>query len=88
MCPTILTPVKYINSLTEYRKTAIYADEKLLSWFKNEYLNHTKLKLDMGKNCIRFKNIDQIPYNLIVELAKRVTPQKWIKQYEQQIKPQ
>jgi uncharacterized protein YdhG (YjbR/CyaY superfamily) len=60
----------------------IYADPKLLKWFTGEYAKHSSAKLDMGKSCIRFKNPEQIPYELIGELASKVTPAQWIKSYE------
>lgn len=64
----------------------IYADEKLLQWFQNEYPKYVKTKLDMGKSCIRFKKMENIPYDLIGELATKVTAQQWIEQYEKNIK--
>ena len=39
----------------------IYAKKELLDWFISEYPKHCKCKLDMGKSCIRFKNMDDIP---------------------------
>lgn len=39
----------------------LYADKDLYDWFVNEYPNHCKRKLDMGKSCIRFKKTDEIP---------------------------
>ncbi len=60
----------------------IYADENLLNWFLVEYPKHCKTKLDMGKSCIRFKKMDDIPFELISELAKRVSVTDWIKKYE------
>ena len=60
----------------------IYADAKLLDWFLKEYPKHTKQKLDMGKSCIRFKKLDQIPYDLIGELISRIKAKDWIKIYE------
>ena len=60
----------------------IYADPNLLNWFTHEYPNHSKAKLDMGKSCIRFKKMDQIPFDLIGELATKMTPQQWIELYE------
>jgi hypothetical protein len=60
----------------------MYADKKLLDWFTAEYPKHSKTKLDMGKSCIRFKKMDQIPYALIGELASKMTPQDWIETYE------
>jgi hypothetical protein len=60
----------------------IYGDEKLLKWFVAEYPKYSKAKLDMGKSCIRFKKLDQIPYKLIGELASKISPEKWIEIYE------
>ena len=64
----------------------IYADNELLDWFTSEYCKQSKTKLDMGKSCIRFKKIDQIPYKLIGELASKMTPQQWIDLYERTLK--
>ena len=60
----------------------IYANKPLLDWFTTEYAKQVKTKLDMGKSCIRFKNMAQIPYELIGELSTRFTPQRWIEVYE------
>lgn len=60
----------------------VYADEKILKWFTTEYAKHSKTKLDMGKSCIRFKKIDQIPFGLIGELASKMSPKEWIGLYE------
>ncbi|HXU27429.1 MAG TPA: DUF1801 domain-containing protein, partial [Bacteroidia bacterium] len=49
-----------------------------LDWFVQEYPKHAKAKLDMGKACIRFKKMDDIPYKLIGELASKITPKEWI----------
>ncbi len=64
----------------------VYADKKLYDWFTREYPKHSKTKLDMGKSCIRFKKPDQIPFELIGELAGKMTPKDWIKIYEQNLK--
>lgn len=64
----------------------IYADPDLLEWFKNEYPNYSKTKLDMGKSCIRFKKMNEIPYELIGKLAAKMTAQEWIALYEKQFK--
>ena len=60
----------------------IYADEELLNWFTSEYPKHSKKKLDMGKSCIRFKKTEDIPYELIGQLAAKMTPEQWIALYE------
>ena len=66
---------------------AIYADKKLSDWFTAEYPKHTKVRLDMGKSCLRFKKPDDIPFELIGELTSKVTPEDWIAIYEANIKP-
>jgi len=60
----------------------IYANEQLFNWFVAEYPKHCKAKLDMGKSCIRFKKMDDIPFELIGELAGKVSVTDWIKTYE------
>lgn len=62
--------------------TGIYANKELLNWFTEEYPKHSKLKLDMGKGCIRFKNPDHIPYALIGELVKKMEVAEWVQLYE------
>jgi hypothetical protein len=60
----------------------IYGNPTLLDWFVTEYPKHSKAKLDMGKGCIRFKKMDDIPYKLIGELMKKITVKQWIHSYE------
>lgn len=64
----------------------VYAVPELYDWFVSEYPKHCKSKLDMGKSCIRFKKIEEIPYELIAELAKKMTVQDWISCYEKNYK--
>ncbi len=60
----------------------VYANKKLLDWFVKEFPKHSKSKLDMGKSCIRFKKMDDIPYKLIGELAGKMSAKEWIACYE------
>lgn len=64
----------------------IYANKELLDWFVAEYSKRVKTKLDMGKSCIRFKKPDQIPFELIAELVKKVSVEEWISTYESAFK--
>ena len=73
------------NSINLYH-SGIYADKKMMEWFVSEFPKHSKRKLDMGKSCIRFKHIDEIPYDLIGELASKMTADQWIETYENAIK--
>lgn len=61
----------------------IYADQKILKWFEGEYKKLNIGKLDMGKSCIRFKNMDKIPYDLIGQLAAKITVDEWVGRYEE-----
>lgn len=64
----------------------LYANPELYQWFVAEYPKHSKYKLDMGKSCIRFKKIDDIPYDLLEMLFKKMTPQDWIQLYTENIR--
>jgi len=84
-------PLPFMNIASQKNFIAVYhmgvyANKDLLKWFTNEYPKYCKTKLDMGKSCMRFKSIDQIPYKLIGELAAKLTPQEWIAIYEKQFR--
>ncbi len=64
----------------------VYSNKELYDWFVEEYGKRCKYKLDMGKSCVRLKRIDDIPYELIGELASKVTVEEWISWYEKSIK--
>lgn len=61
----------------------LYASPELMEWFTKAYAEVVPTKLDMGKSCIRLKNLAAIPYDLIAELAAAMTVQAWTDLYEQ-----
>lgn len=73
------------NSITVYHM-GMYGNPKLEKWFVDAYTKATGKKADKGKSCLRYKKPEDIPYKLIGELASKVTPDEWIKQYESSIK--
>lgn len=73
------------NSINFYHM-GLYANPTLLEWFVREYPKHSKRKLDMGKSCIRFKKIEEIPYDIIAKLCGKMGVQQWIDIYEREIK--
>ena len=84
-------PLPFLSIASQKNFIAVYhmgldADKTLLTWFTSEYSNQSKTKLDMGKSCIRFKKPDQIPFELIGDLASKMSPQKWITTYERELK--
>jgi uncharacterized protein YdhG (YjbR/CyaY superfamily) len=81
-------PLPYMNIASQKNFIAvyhmgIYGNKNLLDWFVAEYPKHTKAKLDMGKGCIRFKKIDDIPFELIGELTTKISVEDYIALYEQ-----
>jgi hypothetical protein len=80
-------PLPFINigsqkNFIALHHMGVYANTALLDWFVKEYPKHSKTKLDMGKGCIRFKKMDQIPYKLISELSTKINPDEWIEMSE------
>ena len=81
------TPLPFINVASQKSHIAIYhmgiyAQPELLNWFTNEYTKLSKKKLDMGKSCIRFKKVNEIPYDLIKDLVTKMSVTEWIHLYE------
>lgn len=84
-------PLPIMNLASQKNHIALYhmaisVIPGLLDWFQEEYSKHCKTKLDMGKGCIRFKKLDDIPYELIGQLAQKVSVQQWIDIYENEIR--
>lgn len=62
----------YLNSL--------YMNEADAEWFKAAYLE-TEKKLDMGKSCVRFKKIEQLPVELVGQAVARVSVEDFLAYY-------
>jgi uncharacterized protein YdhG (YjbR/CyaY superfamily) len=56
-------------------------DSKFARWFHEAWAKTGK-KLDMGKSCIRFKKIDELPLDVIGEAIRRMPARVYIEQYE------
>jgi hypothetical protein len=85
------TPLPFLSVASQKNFIAvyhmgIYADENLLNWFVAEYPKHCKTKLDMGKSCIRFKKMNDIPLELLGQLVAKMSVQDWISLYEKNLK--
>jgi uncharacterized protein YdhG (YjbR/CyaY superfamily) len=64
----------------------MYANPELYDWFVSEYPKHCKYKLDMGKSCVRFKKVEDIPFDLIAQVMQKMSVQDWIDLYENNFK--
>lgn len=60
----------------------VYGDSEEESWFQREYRASGK-KLDMGKSCVRFKRLEDLPLELIGEAVARTSVDDYIAMYEQ-----
>lgn len=85
------TPLPFVSFASQKNFIAlyhmgIYADKKIMNWFVKEYPKHSDKKLDMGKSCIRFKKVEDIPFDLIGELMTKISMEDWIKTYEKNYK--
>lgn len=84
-------PLPFMNLASQKNFIAVYsmvlyAKQELHDWFITEYAKRCKYKLDMGKSCIRFKRMNDIPYELIGELTGKISTHEWIDIYETTIK--
>jgi uncharacterized protein YdhG (YjbR/CyaY superfamily) len=89
-CDTKL-PLPFMNIASQKNFMALYhmgmyAKKEILDWFTSEYPKHCKYKLDMGKSCVRFKKIEDIPYDLIGQLTAKMSVDEWIQVYENAFK--
>ncbi len=84
-------PLPFMGIASQKNHIAVYAmclygNVDQLEWFRAEWPKHSKKKLNMGKSCIRFTKLEDIPLDLIGELASKITPEQWIDIYERAMK--
>lgn len=84
-------PLPFMGIASQKNHIAVYAmclygNVDQLEWFRAEWPKHSKKKLNMGKSCIRFTKLEDIPLDLIGELASKITPEQWIDIYEKTMK--
>jgi hypothetical protein len=60
----------------------IYLEPALHEWFVAEFPKHSKKKLDLGKSCLRFAKMEDIPFDFIGELVAKMSVARWIELYE------
>jgi hypothetical protein len=62
----------------------VYGSDEYRRWFESEW-KKTGKKLDMGKSCIRFKRLEDLPLDLVGEAIARVPVEELVAQYESQV---
>ncbi|MGI9471808.1 MAG: DUF1801 domain-containing protein [Rubripirellula sp.] len=65
---------------------AAYSDNQQDHWFQNAWKAAGK-KLNMGKSCVRFKKLDDVPLDVVGAAIRRVSVEEFVEIYESSIKP-
>jgi len=79
-------PLNYVALASQKNYMSVYlmgcyGDAKLVKWFEAEF-KKTGKRLDMGKSCVRFKTLDDLPLALIGEVVSRMSVDDFIALYE------
>jgi hypothetical protein len=53
-----------------------------MRWFRQAW-EKTGKKLDMGKSCVRFKRIEDVPLQVVGEAIRRIPAKRYIERYQQ-----
>lgn len=61
--------------------TDVYSDKATGNWFRKEFAKRGK-KLDMGKSCVRFRKIEDLPLDVIGATIARFTMDQFIQYIE------
>jgi len=61
----------------------LYQNPELEEWFKAKFAESGK-KLDMGKGCVRFKTLEDLPLDVVGEAVGRMTVDEVVANYEAQ----
>lgn len=59
----------------------VYGDPDTNRWFRERFAASGK-KLDMGKSCVRFRKLDDLPLDVIAETIARTPVDRYIEGYE------
>lgn len=84
--PLPFTSIANQKNFIGFYHMGVYANKEIYDWFVEEYGKRCKYKIDMGKSCLRLKRMDDIPFDLIAELMKKMTTKDWISSYEAALK--
>ncbi|RZV48807.1 MAG: DUF1801 domain-containing protein [Acidimicrobiales bacterium] len=59
----------------------VYADPEITEWFLDAY-KATGKKLDMGKSCVRFKKLENLPLEVIGEAIAHTSLEDFVELYD------
>jgi hypothetical protein len=83
-------PLPFLNVASQKNYISIYHmgiyGGPLMDWVVEKWKTVSPKKPDFGKGCMRFKKVEDIPYEFIGELVSKITPLDWIALYEKNLK--
>ncbi|RYP87686.1 DUF1801 domain-containing protein [Nocardioides guangzhouensis] len=59
----------------------LYTDGPEESWFRQQYAERG-MRLDMGRSCVRFKHLDDLPLDVVGEVIGKIEPGELIARHE------
>ena len=79
-------PLMYVALASQKRYmslylTNVYGDESVEQWFRERYRAAGK-KLDMGKSCVRFRKLDDLPLALVGEVVAKTPIADFVEVYK------
>lgn len=79
-------PLAYISLASQKNYVSlylmsVYGDAEAEKWFHDRYAQSGK-KLDMGKSCVRFKRLEDVPLDVVAEVVERTSVEDMIARYE------
>ena len=79
-------PLCYAALASQKKHMAVYlmgmtTDGPELEWLRDQYAERG-MKLDMGKSCVRFKQLDDVPLDVLGEAIGKIEVDEFIARYE------
>jgi Domain of unknown function (DU1801) len=78
-------PLSYAALAAQKNHFALYlmcvCDAEQAAWLREQFQKAGK-KLDMGKACVRFRKLTDLPLEVIGQVIARTSPEAFIAQYE------
>lgn len=83
-------PVPYASVANQKAKVSVYlfcmyTDPDLAAWFADAYRAWLGRKPDMGKSCVRFKRVEDVPVELLAEVVRRMPLDTFLDRYTARI---
>jgi hypothetical protein len=79
--PLVVAALASQKNYISLHLNGVYADAAMGAWFREAYAETGK-KLNMGKACVRFRAVEDLPLDVIGEVISRVPVDRFIACYE------